>query len=225
MCTYLIIGVSICLLIVYLCYDTMLLEQYEDTVDDIKKNISSGKTSMEDKTTTDLTDQDKFIKCPNMAGPNDLSDAYHQCCKRESNQAVCNHPVFKECKKQYLSTAKDKTFINYFGNKNTYNMAKTQFKKCVSSINDSFPLYKDQKYTASNPKINHQVTRLHSLKNKSNLKLLCKNMCNIHKGDCAGYMSDDNDCLLYKDAKPLINPLLLTKGEYIRGNKHFYIKA
>lgn len=221
------IFVVIIILILYLVHNS-LLESFS-AVDDIKSNIKSGKNTMENNNSTNLLEQDRFIKCENRASPNQIADAYVDCCKSNSNQATCNHPVFKKCKDIYFNNAKNKTFINYLGNENTYNNEKNTFKKCIKSLYDALPQYRDQKYNNTSPKMNYYVERLYSLKNKPNLNLLCKDFCNIYKGECAGYQSDKDDCMLYKKIKPFntINDIKLEgkKIEGIKGNTNLYIKA
>ena len=182
------------------------------------EEVNEGIKKMKDGTHTDLTDQDTFVECPNGADFKQIADSYVQCCKLDSNKAICEHPTFKKCKEDYLKVAKDTEYIKYLGNEETYNMAKLQFRECINTMNDSFSNYKDVSYKAAKDSKNYMVNDLHSLSNKSNTPETCKNMCNIWKTECKGYKTNDSDCMLYSSIKDFMGQGVSTDGKMVKGN-------
>jgi len=207
-----IILIIILLVLIIICvYITSKIETFYN------EEVNSGIAKMKNNTSSDLTESDKYLDCPNGADFKQIANSYVQCCKLDSNKAVCEHPTFKKCKDEYLKVANDKEYIKYLGNENTYNMAKSQFQECINTMNNSLSNYKDVSYTdvGSKKKI---VVDLHPLSNKSNISETCKNMCNMWKDQCKGYSSDDSNCMLYSSVNDF-NPILSNnKGRLFQGN-------
>lgn len=161
------------------------------------EEVKRGVADMKSNTSSDLTEQDKYLDCPNGADFKQIANSYVQCCKLDSNKAVCEHPTFKKCKNDYLKVAKDNEYIKYFGNENTYDMAKLKFQECINTMNDSLSNYNDISYNDGVNSKNYIVTDLHPLNNKSNISETCKNMCNMWQNQCKGYSFNDSDCMLH----------------------------
>jgi hypothetical protein len=202
--------IIILLILVLLCvYITSKIETFYN------EEVNAGVKKMKNNTNTDLSEQDKFIECPNGANFKQIADAYVQCCKLDSNKALCEHPTFKKCKEDYLKVATDKDYIKYLGNEDIYNMAKLQFGECIKTMNNSLSNYGDVSYTDVGSTKN-MVVDLYPLSGKSNMQETCKNMCNIWKDQCKGYSSDDSNCMLYSSVNkfdPVNN-----EGRLFRGN-------
>lgn len=202
------------LVLVIMCvYITSKIETFYN------EEVNKGVAKMKGETNSDLTEQDKFLECPTGADFEQIAESYTQCCKLNSNKAVCEHPTFKKCKNDYLKVAKDKDYIKYLGNENTYDMAKKHFKECISTINNSKSNYKDIKYNDAKSSQNYMVVDLHPLSNKSNMDETCKNMCNMWQDKCKGYSSFDSDCMLFSSVNKFIPiPGNIKSGKVIQGN-------
>ena len=186
------------LVLIILCvYITSKIETFYN------EEVNAGVANMKENTNSDLTEQDKYLECPIGANFEQVANSYHQCCKLNSNKAICEHPTFKKCKEDYLKVARDEDYIKYFGNENTYNMAKSQFGECISTMNNSLSNYNDVVYNDAE-NTNHTAVDLHPISNKSNMDETCKNMCNIWQKDCKGYSTDGSDCMLYSSADKFI---------------------
>ena len=213
------IIVLIILLSIYIFHDT--IEPY-----DVKKELEAERSKMQSENNADLSKKDRVIKCVSNATPEDVAEAHVDCCKTQdgSNSAICNHPIFKKCKDIYQKYVNDNTFIKYLGPETTYNNEKKKFRTCANSLYKSFPNYSNVKYTKGKNKTNYSVSKLYPLKNKKKLNELCRDMCNVYKGECVGYQNDDFDCMLYKKIEqyiPKVNVQTTNVLEIVKGNKLF----
>lgn len=184
----------------------------------IKNELDREQANMENNTHKDFTEEDKYIECPNGASFGEVANSYHQCCQTNSNKAICEHPIFKKCKNDYHKLSKDKEYIKYFNNMNTYKMAKKSFKECSKTMEKSFSNYNNVKYKpAGNSK--YSVTDLYGLSNKDNMSEMCKNMCNMWQEKCKAYKSDKRNCMLFSQIKKYV-PILgkPNKDKLINGN-------
>ena len=190
---------------------------------DLKKELDKEKANMENNTHKDFTEEDKYIDCPNKADFGQVSNSYHQCCKTNSNKAICEHPIFKKCKDDYHKLSKDKEYIKYFNSKNTYNMAKKSFQECSKTMEKSFSNYNNVKYKpAENGK--YSVIDLYGLSNKNNMSEMCKNMCNIWQDKCKAYKSDKRNCMLFSQIKKFIPILGKSSEDKLINNNNLNIK-
>ena len=190
---------------------------------EVGERITRERLEMQDNTHTDLTLQDKFKNCPSGANFKEVAEGYHQCCKLDSNKAICEHPTFKKCKENYLNTAKDEDYIKYIGNEGTYDMANKQFQECVNVMSKSFSNYNDVTYENGESNKRYVVKDLHSLNNKDDLQEKCKNMCNLWKNKCKGYIYKDTNCMLLESVNKSASDLPIGDNKIVRGN-NLYIK-
>ena len=216
------IVILIIILSLYIFYDTLTVEPYYDVAQEIKDELAKNKK----ETKTNKSDQDRLIRCVANAEPEDVADAYIDCCKSDTsnNAAICKHPIFEKCKNNYKNKVNDPAYIKYLGPQLTYDSEKKKFKNCARSLFHSFDNY-DNTYVQGTSK--QYVTKLYPLKNKNNIETLCKNMCNAYQDDCVGYQTDGSDCMLYKsimsvtDLTPNTNSTNLKNMESVDGTKLF----
>lgn len=197
----------------------LFLKNYKSLFGDIQLEYFKTQNNSEIDDTSKFT-MDEIKGCE---FPNDLvgvCNDYINCCSTvKKNDCFCNHPIVKQCNKDYNKCMKDNEILKIYTIEQLEKKCKEQVNACCMSYNDIN--IDSDKFEAP---IKHSQTSnlICSLPVVQNIEQKCMELCQTYP-ECSAYSVDDLNCNLFSSfSKPKLDPL--TGNPSIDTKYNYYIK-
>lgn len=172
--------------------------------DEANEGIAEGNEGAEN-TSNENTDPSLDNHLSNCDPSDKLADICFNmtaCCKSDTNECFCKHPITKKCHEQY-----EKCKSNLEGEPLIFDLYKKQGINdiCRNSMSDCCRKFNDVQINTEYQKNDGQktitkVNKFCGLGSKQNLEDSCSRMCSTYD-DCKAYLADSYGCTLFDDVQ------------------------